>query len=164
MDDTAATTASVAQYPSTLGTSPLVTAMAIGIMATIGINGAMIAAARPTKAIKTITTMIGITTGTATTVGAATTPDKHSMPKLFPDRVGTHRGGGVFVTSPMFLKGNKMNKDHIKGAVDQAKGSIKQAVGAASGDTKLKVEGTLEKAKGKLESAVGNAKDTIRRS
>ncbi len=56
-----------------------------------------------------------------------------------------------------------MNREHIKGAVDQAKGSIKQAVGTACGDTKLKVEGALDKAKGKLESAVGDAKDAIRK-
>jgi len=56
-----------------------------------------------------------------------------------------------------------MNKDHIKGVVDQAKGSIKQAVGNACCDTKLKVEGALDKAKGKFESAVGDAKDAIRK-
>ena len=41
-----------------------------------------------------------------------------------------------------------MDKQHVKGAVDKAKGAIKEAAGAATGSTKLKVEGKLDKAKG----------------
>lgn len=55
-----------------------------------------------------------------------------------------------------------MDKDRIKGAADQAKGSIKQTTGKILHDDKLKAEGTADKLKGKVESAVGNAKDTIR--
>ena len=55
-----------------------------------------------------------------------------------------------------------MDKDRINGAADQTRGSIKEAAGKVSGDTKLKVEGTLDKAKGKVESAVGRAKDDLR--
>ena len=55
-----------------------------------------------------------------------------------------------------------MDKDRINGAADQTRGSIKEAAGKVSGDTKLKVEGTMDKAKGKVESAVGGAKDALR--
>jgi uncharacterized protein YjbJ (UPF0337 family) len=55
-----------------------------------------------------------------------------------------------------------MDKDRTKGAADQAKGSIKEAAGKVSGDTKLRTEGSLDKAKGKVESAVGGAKDAVR--
>jgi uncharacterized protein YjbJ (UPF0337 family) len=55
-----------------------------------------------------------------------------------------------------------MDKDRTKGAADQAKGSIKEAAGKVTGDTKLRTEGSLDKAKGKVESAVGGAKDAVR--
>jgi uncharacterized protein YjbJ (UPF0337 family) len=55
-----------------------------------------------------------------------------------------------------------MNKDRINGAADQAKGSIKEAAGNVTGDSKLQAEGAVDKAKGKVESAVGGLKDTAR--
>jgi uncharacterized protein YjbJ (UPF0337 family) len=55
-----------------------------------------------------------------------------------------------------------MDKDRIKGAADQAKGSVKKAAGDLLGDQKLKSEGVADKAKGKVESAVGGAKDAAR--
>jgi uncharacterized protein YjbJ (UPF0337 family) len=55
-----------------------------------------------------------------------------------------------------------MDRDRIKGAADQAKGSIKSAAGKALGDQKLQVEGEADKAKGKVESAVGGIKDAAR--
>jgi uncharacterized protein YjbJ (UPF0337 family) len=56
-----------------------------------------------------------------------------------------------------------MDKDRINGATDEAKGSIKEAAGKVTGDTKLQIEGTLDKAKGQVESAVGGVKDAIRK-
>ena len=38
-----------------------------------------------------------------------------------------------------------MDKDRIKGSVEQAKGAVKEAVGKAAGDAKLEVEGRNEK-------------------
>lgn len=55
-----------------------------------------------------------------------------------------------------------MDKDRIKGAANQAKGAVKDAVGKATGDAKLQTDGAGDKLKGKVESAVGGAKDTIR--
>jgi len=55
-----------------------------------------------------------------------------------------------------------MDKDRIKGAADQAKGAVKDAVGKAIGDTKLQTDGKADKLKGKIESAVGGVKDTVR--
>jgi uncharacterized protein YjbJ (UPF0337 family) len=156
MGDTAAATTmeaigTVAPHLLTLAASPSVTAMAIGIVDVTGINGVMIVTARATETIAAIITVIGIMTGTPTMVGAETIPDR------FPGELES------LGTGPKLLKGKQMNKDHIKGAVDLAKGSMKQVVGAACCDTKLKVEGAVEKAKGKLESAVGDAKDALRK-
>ncbi len=55
-----------------------------------------------------------------------------------------------------------MDKDRIKGSMDQAKGSVKETIGKVTGDTKLQGEGAADKLKGKAESAVGGAKDAIR--
>ena len=55
-----------------------------------------------------------------------------------------------------------MDKDRIKGSLDQAKGAIKETAGEVTGDTKLKGEGQADKLKGKIESAVGGVKDTVR--
>jgi uncharacterized protein YjbJ (UPF0337 family) len=55
-----------------------------------------------------------------------------------------------------------MDKDRIRGAIDQAKGAAKGTLGKAMGDGKLRTEGAADKVKGKVESAVGSAKDTLR--
>jgi uncharacterized protein YjbJ (UPF0337 family) len=55
-----------------------------------------------------------------------------------------------------------MDKDRIKGSVEQAKGVVKEAVGKATGDAKLEVEGRNEKAAGKVQNAVGGVKDAMR--
>jgi len=55
-----------------------------------------------------------------------------------------------------------MDKDRIKGAGEQAKGSIKEAAGKIIGDTKLKAEGKAEKAAGKVKSTVGGIKDAAK--
>jgi uncharacterized protein YjbJ (UPF0337 family) len=55
-----------------------------------------------------------------------------------------------------------MDNDRIKGMGDQAKGSIKDAAGKLTGDSKLQAEGKMDKAKGKVENAVGGMKDSLR--
>jgi len=55
-----------------------------------------------------------------------------------------------------------MDQDRIAGSAKQIKGSIKEAVGEAVGDTKLQSEGEADQAEGKIQSAVGGLKDTLR--
>ncbi len=55
-----------------------------------------------------------------------------------------------------------MGKDRVKGVADQAKGSVKSAVGNATGDAKLKAEGAADEIKGNAENAVGSARDALR--
>ncbi len=55
-----------------------------------------------------------------------------------------------------------MDKDRVSGAVDQAKGAIKDTVGKMTGDTKMQAEGKADKAAGKVENTVGGAKDSAR--
>ena len=55
-----------------------------------------------------------------------------------------------------------MDKDRIKGAAQQIKGSIEKAVGKLTGDKKLQADGKIDKAAGSVRTAVGEAKDTVR--
>ena len=57
-----------------------------------------------------------------------------------------------------------MDSDRIKGAANQAKGSVKEAVGKVTGDAKTQAEGKVDKAVGKAQSAIGGLKDKIRES
>ena len=56
-----------------------------------------------------------------------------------------------------------MDKDRVGGAAKQAKGSIKEAVGKATGDGKTQAEGTVEKTAGKVQSAAGKTKDALKK-
>jgi uncharacterized protein YjbJ (UPF0337 family) len=55
-----------------------------------------------------------------------------------------------------------MDREHVKGAADKAKGAIKEAAGKVTGDKELQTEGKLDKAKGSLHNAAGDVKDALR--
>jgi uncharacterized protein YjbJ (UPF0337 family) len=55
-----------------------------------------------------------------------------------------------------------MDKDRVKGTVDDAAGRIKRQVGEWTGDTGAQVEGAAQQVKGKAEKAWGNVKDAAR--
>ena len=57
-----------------------------------------------------------------------------------------------------------MDKEHIKGAADKAKGAIKEAAGKLTGDKKLEAEGKLDKMKGEARDVVGDVKDAVKRA
>jgi uncharacterized protein YjbJ (UPF0337 family) len=55
-----------------------------------------------------------------------------------------------------------MDREHVRGAADKAKGAIKETAGKVTGDKKLESEGKVDKAKGDLHTAAGNVKDAAR--
>jgi uncharacterized protein YjbJ (UPF0337 family) len=55
-----------------------------------------------------------------------------------------------------------MDKEHLKGAADKAKGAVKEAAGKMTGDKRLEVEGKMDKAKGEARQALGDVKDAIK--
>jgi uncharacterized protein YjbJ (UPF0337 family) len=55
-----------------------------------------------------------------------------------------------------------MDKDKVKGAVDDAMGRAKRQVGEWTGDTQTQAEGAAQQVKGKAEKAWGNVKDVVR--
>jgi uncharacterized protein YjbJ (UPF0337 family) len=52
-----------------------------------------------------------------------------------------------------------MNKDNVKGTIDDAAGRAKRQVGEWTGDTKTQADGAAQQVKGKVEKAWGNLKD-----
>jgi uncharacterized protein YjbJ (UPF0337 family) len=57
-----------------------------------------------------------------------------------------------------------MNKDTVKGTIDDAAGRAKRQVGEWTGNTDAQVDGTAQQIKGKVEKAWGNVKDAARDS
>jgi uncharacterized protein YjbJ (UPF0337 family) len=57
---------------------------------------------------------------------------------------------------------SEMDKDRIKGSIDQTKGAVKETIGKTVGDKNLEVEGQIDTTKGKIETVVGDAKDKVR--
>lgn len=55
-----------------------------------------------------------------------------------------------------------MDKDRIKGKMEDAAGRIKRQAGEWTGDEKTQAEGLAEQAKGKARNAMGKAKDAVR--
>ncbi len=55
-----------------------------------------------------------------------------------------------------------MDREHVKGLADKAKGAVKEGAGKITGDKKLQSEGKADKAKGAAHKAAGNVKDAAR--
>ncbi|MEE3925855.1 CsbD family protein [Pseudomonas viridiflava] len=53
--------------------------------------------------------------------------------------------------------------DKIKGMANEAAGNVKQAVGKATDNTKLRAEGKAQEIKGEGQQAKGKAKDAIKK-
>lgn len=55
-----------------------------------------------------------------------------------------------------------MDKDRIKGKMDEMAGRAKRQVGEWTGDTKSQGEGAMDEIKGRAENTWGKVKDTAR--
>ncbi|MFN5349199.1 MAG: CsbD family protein [Polaromonas sp.] len=55
-----------------------------------------------------------------------------------------------------------MNKDQIKGRIEQAKGNVKETSGKIVGNDRLKNEGAAEQIKGKVQAGYGDAKQNAK--
>jgi uncharacterized protein YjbJ (UPF0337 family) len=57
-----------------------------------------------------------------------------------------------------------MNKDQVKGRVEEVKGGVKKAAGKAVGNRALQRKGRLQNAHGKLQADFGDLRETINNS
>jgi uncharacterized protein YjbJ (UPF0337 family) len=55
-----------------------------------------------------------------------------------------------------------MDKDRVKGTMDDAAGRIKRQIGEWTDDPEMQVEGAAQQVKGKTEKFAGNLKDAMR--
>ncbi len=55
-----------------------------------------------------------------------------------------------------------MNKDRVRGKIDEVVGSAKRKGGELTDNPKLQVEGMVQQLKGKVESACGKTKNAVR--
>jgi len=54
-----------------------------------------------------------------------------------------------------------MNRDEIKGKFDQAQGKVKEGLGRATADERLRDEGVADQAEGEVREGYGKAKRNI---
>ncbi len=57
-----------------------------------------------------------------------------------------------------------MDKEHVKGAADKAKGAIKDTAGKIMDDKEMQAEGKMDKAKGAAHQTAGDVKDAVRKA
>jgi uncharacterized protein YjbJ (UPF0337 family) len=55
-----------------------------------------------------------------------------------------------------------MDREHVKGAFDKAKGSVKETAGKIMDDKDMQAEGKFDKAKGAAHKVAGDVKDAAR--
>jgi uncharacterized protein YjbJ (UPF0337 family) len=68
-----------------------------------------------------------------------------------------HRLSSTVVSERIF-----MNKDQVKGRVEEAKGSVKETTGKAVGNDRLQSQGAVDKAVGKAQANYGDAKEKVK--
>jgi uncharacterized protein YjbJ (UPF0337 family) len=57
-----------------------------------------------------------------------------------------------------------INKDQVKGRVEEAKGTLKEVTGKIVGDKKLEVKGNIQKNLGKVQEKLGDIKQDVKDS
>ena len=55
-----------------------------------------------------------------------------------------------------------MDKDRVAGSSRKTKGSVEEAIGKVTGDSKTQAKGAAEQNAGRAQNAAGSVKDTVR--
>lgn len=58
----------------------------------------------------------------------------------------------------------EMNKDQVKGRVEEAKGKVKEIAGNLVGNKDLELEGKVQNTSGKIQTGFGDFKEDIKKS
>jgi uncharacterized protein YjbJ (UPF0337 family) len=86
---------------------------------------------------------------TGSHAGRAVCPDRHWDEESRPHHVA---------------KEDPMNKDQVKGRIDQAKGKVKETAGDLAGNARASSEGKADQVKGRVQAEVGDAKQKVKRT
>jgi uncharacterized protein YjbJ (UPF0337 family) len=57
-----------------------------------------------------------------------------------------------------------MNKDQVKGRIEEAKGKVKEVAGKAVGNRDLEQEGKIQNVGGKVQAGYGDLKEDIKKA
>jgi uncharacterized protein YjbJ (UPF0337 family) len=57
-----------------------------------------------------------------------------------------------------------MNKDQVKGRVEEVKGKVKQVAGKMTGNQTLELKGKIQKSAGKAQAGLGDLKNDVKNS
>lgn len=57
-----------------------------------------------------------------------------------------------------------MNKDQVKGGLEEAKGKVKEVTGKVVGNKRLEAEGDVEQVAGKIQKTYGDAKEQAKKT
>ena len=57
-----------------------------------------------------------------------------------------------------------MNKDQVKGRLQEAKGKIKEVAGKVTGDEKTQVKGNIEKNVGRARATMGDVREDVKKT
>jgi uncharacterized protein YjbJ (UPF0337 family) len=68
----------------------------------------------------------------------------------------------LILKSRSFTQGDIMNKDQVKGRVEEVKGAIKEKTGRVTGNPDLEDRGSLEKVAGKTQKTYGDVKEQVK--
>jgi uncharacterized protein YjbJ (UPF0337 family) len=69
---------------------------------------------------------------------------------------------GCMRNVPPPSKGNRMNKQQVKGMANQATGEVKEQVGKLTGDRSLEARGHAREMKGKAQKQMGDTREALR--
>ncbi|MGA9070985.1 MAG: CsbD family protein [Terracidiphilus sp.] len=72
--------------------------------------------------------------------------------------VGT---SGKIASKQSFHGGGPVNKEQVKGIIDEVAGCAKRKAGELTGNQRLQAEGAIQQVKGKAEGAWGKAKEAV---
>lgn len=72
--------------------------------------------------------------------------------------------GGYQIGAPdqPHLKDHIMNKDQVKGRIEEAKGAVKEVAGKAVGNKELEIKGKIQNSAGKVQASFGDLKKDLK--
>jgi uncharacterized protein YjbJ (UPF0337 family) len=76
-------------------------------------------------------------------------------------RIGYAEGDSFIVIR---YQEKSMNKDQVKGRVEETKGKVKQVTGKAIGNQEMEHKGRIQKAGGKIQAGYGDLKKDVKDS
>lgn len=57
-----------------------------------------------------------------------------------------------------------MNKDQVKGRIEEVKGKVKEVAGQVAGDKELELKGKIQNTGGKIQTGLGDLKEDIKKA